>query len=469
MGVELIRALEQLEREKGVEKEVLIEAIEIALITAYKRNFGSTQDVRISFDRETGDVRVFSQKKIVATNPDINQSEISLEHAKRIDKNLQEGDIAEIEVTPRKFGRIAAQTAKQVVVQRIREAERGIIFSTFFNREDDIITGIVNRIEKRNIIIDVGKAEAILPEKEQTINEEYRFNDRIKTYVTEVKKTAKGPQIIVSRTHPGLVKRLFELEVPEINDGTVEIKSISREPGSRTKIAVFSKDDNVDPVGACVGQKGTRVQAIVDELRGEKIDIIKWSSNPAEYLSSSLSPAKVIRVDLEDDRVARITVPDFQLSLAIGKEGQNARLAAKLTGWKIDIKSESQLRAAIEQQLLNYNMDYVYQDGDDAYEAFDSEEGEYEDGYEDGYEEGYEDDYEDSYVNDAGDGYEDSPESEYEDEYEDSYIDDVGGVHEVGLESENEDGNIDGVCDGYEDDREVDYEDEEEYEDENED
>ena len=373
MGVELIHALEQLEKEKGVDKDVLIDAIEAALISAYKRNFGSTQEVRISFDKATGDVRVFSQKKVVE-DPNDAMSEISLEQARRIDVNHELDDIAEIEVTPRKFGRIAAQTAKQVVVQRIREAERDIIFDTFANREDDIVTGVVNRFEKRNVILDVGKAEAILPEKEQSRNEDYRYNDRIKTYVTEVRKTPKGPQIIVSRTHPGLVKRLFELEVPEIGDGTVEIRSISREAGSRTKIAVFSRDDNVDPVGACVGQKGTRVQAIVDELRGEKIDIIKWSNNPVEFLSSSLSPAKVVRVDLaEDDKIAEITVPDFQLSLAIGKEGQNARLAAKLTGWKIDIRSESQLREEIERQLLNYDRNYEYEDADDDFSEDDED------------------------------------------------------------------------------------------------
>jgi len=380
MGVELIHALEQLEKEKGVNKDVLIEAIEAALISAYKRNFGSSQEVRISFDKATGDVRVFSQKKVVE-DPDDAMSEISLEQARRIDAGIGMDDIAEIEVTPRKFGRIAAQTAKQVVVQRIREAERGIIFETFSSREDDIVTGVVNRYEKRNVILDVGKAEAILPEKEQSRNEDYRYNDRIKIYITEVRNMPKGPQIIASRTHPGLVKRLFELEVPEIGDGTVEIRSISREAGSRTKIAVFSRDENVDPVGACVGQKGTRVQAIVDELRGEKIDVIKWSGNPVEFLSSSLSPAKVVRVDLaEDEKVAEITVPDFQLSLAIGKEGQNARLAAKLTGWKIDIRSESQLREEIERQLLNYDRDYEYADDD----GYDDDDGVYDDDEYDG-------------------------------------------------------------------------------------
>lgn len=358
MSAELIHALDQLEKEKGVNKEILIEAIEAALISAYKRNFGTIQNVKVNIDRVTGDVRVFALKK-VSLIPENDLLEISLENAKKISKDLEVDDIAEIEVTPKKFGRIAAQTAKQVVVQRIREAERGIIFDEFYNKEGDIVTGIIQRTEKKNVIIDLGKTEAVLAASEQTPGEAYRFNERIKTYIIEVKKTTKGPQIAVSRTHPGLVKRLFELEVPEIHGGIVEIKSLSREPGSRTKIAVYSKDPNVDPVGACVGQRGTRVQAIVDELKGEKIDIIRWSSSPEEFISSSLSPAKVIRVDIDEEaKSAAVTVPDFQLSLAIGKEGQNARLAAKLTGWKIDIKSESQLRATIEQQLLNYDTNY---------------------------------------------------------------------------------------------------------------
>lgn len=362
MSAELIHALDQLEKEKGIEKEVLIEAIEAALISAFKRNFGSTQNVKIYIDRDTGDVKVFALKR-VTSNPESDVLDISLEEARKLNDKYEEEDMAEIEVTPRKFGRIAAQTAKQVVVQRIREAERGIIFDEYYNKEGDIVTGIIQRSERKNVIIDLGKTEATIGPSEQTPGEEYRFNDRIKTYIVEVRKTTKGPQIMVSRTHPGLVKRLFELEVPEIHDGTVEIKSIAREPGSRTKIAVFSRDSNVDPVGACVGQKGTRVQAIVDELRGEKIDIIKWSSSPEEYISSSLSPAKVVRVDTsEAERSARVTVPDYQLSLAIGKEGQNARLAAKLTGWKIDIKSESQLRAAIEQQMFSIDTSYNVED-----------------------------------------------------------------------------------------------------------
>lgn len=365
MSAELIHALEQLEKEKGIGMDVLIEAIEAALISAYKRNFGSTQNVKIYIDRASGDVKVFSLKR-VTSRPENDILDISIDEARKLDKKYEEEDVAEIEVTPRKFGRIAAQTAKQVVVQRIREAERGIIFDEYYNKEGDIVTGIIQRSERKNIIIDLGKTEAIIAPSEQSNGEEYRFNDRIKTYIVEVKKTTKGPQIMVSRTHPGLVKRLFELEVPEIHDGTVEIKNIAREPGSRTKIAVFSRDQNVDPVGACVGQKGTRVQAIVDELRGEKIDIIKWSSIPEEYISSSLSPAKVVRVDIsEDERSARVTVPDYQLSLAIGREGQNARLAAKLTGWKIDIKSESQLRAAIEQQMFSIDTTYNVEDDEE--------------------------------------------------------------------------------------------------------
>jgi len=358
MSSDLIHALEQLEKEKGIEKDIIIEAIEAALISAYKRNFGSSQNVRVSVDRETGDFKVYALKR-VTSDPQNDLLDISIENAKIINADLDEEDMAEVEVTPKKFGRIAAQTAKQVVVQRLREAERGIIFNEFSNKEAEIVTGIVQRTEKKNVIIDLGKTEAVLAPTEQIHGEDYNFSDRIKVYVIEVRRTTKGPQIMVSRTHPGLVKRLFELEVPEIHEGIVEVKSISREPGSRTKIAVYSKDDNVDPVGACVGQKGTRVQAIVDELRGEKIDIIKWSNNPKEYISSSLSPAKVVRVDVnEEDKSAKVTVPDFQLSLAIGKEGQNARLAAKLTGWKIDIKSESQLRADIEKQLLNYGGDF---------------------------------------------------------------------------------------------------------------
>lgn len=343
MNGEFIEALSQIEKEKGISKDILIDAIEAALISAYKRNYGSAQNVKVFINRDTGEVRVYSLKDVVEDVED-DLLQISLAEAKEIDSNYMVGDVVEREVTPRNFGRIAAQTAKQVVVQRIREAERGIIFDEFINRESEIVTGIVQRISKGNVFISLGRTEAILGPAEQIPGESYKHNDRIKTYIVEVKKTTKGPQIHVSRTHPGLVKRLFELEVPEIHDGIVELRSISREAGSRSKIAVFSHDPNVDPVGSCVGHKGVRVQAIVDELKGEKIDIISWSENPEEYIASSLSPSKVVKVVVnEEEKSALVVVPDYQLSLAIGKEGQNARLAAKLTGWKIDIKSESQM------------------------------------------------------------------------------------------------------------------------------
>lgn len=344
MKSELLEALEQIEKEKGISKETLLEAIEAALITAYKKNFGSAQNVKITIDRENGNVHVYSRKQVVE-NVENELFEISLEEAKKIDPNYEISDIIEKEVTPKNFGRIAAQTAKQVVVQRIREAEREVIYEEFVNRESEIVTGTIQRINKGIVYINLGRTEAMLLPNEQIQSEVYTQGSRIKTYIVEVKKTTKGPQILVSRTHPGLVKRLFELEVPEIHDGVVEIKSISREAGSRTKIAVYSSDLNVDPVGACVGQKGTRVQNIVDELKGEKIDIIKWSENPSEFISNALSPSKVEKVIVnEEEKSALVVVPDYQLSLAIGKEGQNARLAAKLTGWKIDIKSSSQFQ-----------------------------------------------------------------------------------------------------------------------------
>lgn len=350
MNVEFIEALQQISKDKGISKDVLIDALEAALISSYKRNFGTAQNVRVEINRETGDVKVFSQRKVVEEVED-ELLEISLEDARKIDPNYEVGEIVEREVTPRNFGRIAAQNAKQVVVQRIREAERGIVFDEFINRESDIITGTVSRIAKGIVYVNLGKTEAILGPNEQIPNEEYNHGDRIKTYIVEVKKTTKGPQITVSRSHPGLIKRLFELEVPEIHDGIVEIKSISREAGSRTKIAVESKDENVDPVGACVGPKGARVQAIVDELKGEKIDIIKYSKDPTEFITSALSPAKVISTEVNlEEKTAKVVVPDYQLSLAIGKEGQNARLAAKLTGWKIDIKSESRAKSESEQE-----------------------------------------------------------------------------------------------------------------------
>ena len=343
MNSDFIEALEQIQKDKGVSKDILIDALEAALISSYKRNFGTAQNVRISINRDTGEVHVYSQKRVVE-EVENDLLEISLADAKKINAKYELEDVVENEVTPRNFGRIAAQTAKQVVVQRIREAERDVVFGEFINRESDIITGSVARVAKGSVYISLGKTEAVLPPGEQIPNEQYNHGDRIKCYIVEVKKTTKGPQIQLSRTHPGLIKRLFELEVPEIHDGVVEIKSISREAGSRTKIAVKSNDANVDPVGACVGPKGARVATIVEELKGEKIDIIKYSDDPEVFITSSLSPAKVVSTTVnEEEKTAKVIVPDYQLSLAIGKEGQNARLAAKLTGWKIDIKSESQV------------------------------------------------------------------------------------------------------------------------------
>ncbi len=344
MNGEFMMALRQIEREKGVALEVLLEAIEVALISAYRRNFGSSQSVRVEVHRETGEIKVFA-KKVVTRDVKDPRQEVSLEEAQGVNPNYSLGDEVEYEVTPKEFGRIAAQTAKQVVVQRIREAERGIIFEEYSNREGDIVTGVVHRIEHRNVMIELGKAEAILIPAEQVPGEAHRQGERLKSYVIEVKKTTKGPAIYVSRTHPGLLKRLFELEVPEIHDGVVEIKAIAREAGSRSKIAVSSRDENVDPVGACVGPKGMRVQTVVNELKGEKIDIVRWDQDTLRFVANALSPAKVTEVSVEsEEKVARVVVPDYQLSLAIGKEGQNARLAAKLTGWKIDIKSENQAR-----------------------------------------------------------------------------------------------------------------------------
>lgn len=342
MNVEFLRALEDIGKEKGISKEVLIEAIEAALISAYKRNFGSAQNVRVEIDRMSGEVKVYSRKNVVEDVQD-STLEISLAAAREKHPDYEIDDIVEIEVTPANFGRIAAQTAKQVVVQRIREAERGIIFEEFQNREGDIMTGIVQRWNKQNVVIDLGRTEALLIPSEQIKSDRYESNQRLKVYIVEVKQTTKGPRIMVSRTHPYLLKRLFELEVPEVYEGIVDLKAVAREAGARSKIAVYSHKPDVDPVGACVGPRGIRVQAIVDELHGEKIDIVEWSEDPAVFVSNALSPAKVISVNIyQDQGIAQVIVPDYQLSLAIGKEGQNARLAAKLTNWKVDIKSLSQ-------------------------------------------------------------------------------------------------------------------------------
>jgi len=344
MKSELLDALELLEKEKGISRNVIIEAIEAALIASYRKNFNQVQNVRIDLNLENGKIRVFARKEVVDVVYD-SRLEISLEQARLVNSNYQLNDVVEEEVTPKDFGRIAAQTAKQVVTQRVREAERGIIYSEFIDREDDIMTGIVQRLDSKFIYVALGKIEAILPTNEQMPNESYKPHDRIKVYLTKVEKTPKGPQILVSRTHPGLLKRLFEIEVPEIYDGTVEIKSVAREAGDRSKISVYCANPEVDPVGACVGPKGARVQAIVNELKGEKIDIVKWSEDPVVFVANALSPSKVLDVIVDEEaKSTTVVVPDYQLSLAIGKRGQNARLAAKLTGWKIDIRSESEAR-----------------------------------------------------------------------------------------------------------------------------
>lgn len=344
MNAEFILALNQIEKEKGISKEILIEAIENSLITACKNNYGTSQNIKVIIDRVNGDVTVYAEKEVVENVDDPNLT-ISLEQAKAIDKTYEIGDIAQVEVTPKNFGRIAAGKAKQVVVQKIREAERDVLFNQYITKEKEIITGIIQREVKGSIVVNLGKIDAMLMEKEQVPGEKYPPNERLKVYVVEVKESTKGPKIYVSRTHPELIKRLFEQEVPEVHDGTVEIKSISREAGSRTKIAVYSNNQNVDPVGSCVGHNGTRVGIIVNELKGEKIDIIPWSEESAKFIAASLSPSKVVKVAVnEKEKSAKVVVPDYQLSLAIGKEGQNARLAAKLTGYKIDIKSETQAK-----------------------------------------------------------------------------------------------------------------------------
>ena len=341
-GKEFLQTLKELAYEKGIDEELLFETIEAALISAYRRNFGAAQNVRITLSRETGAFHVFAIKTVVE-EAESGVTDISLAQAHAINPDYRVGDVIEIEMTPANFGRIAAQTAKQVVMQRLREAERGIVYEAYMNRSSDIVTGIVQRIEGRSVYVDIGKAEAVLMPTEQMPNETYSYGDTIRAYIIEVKRSPRGPQIMLSRTHPGLLKKLFELQVPEMQEGIVEIKAIAREAGSRSKVAVFSTEERVDPIGACVGPHFMRVQAVVDDLAGEKIDIVKWSEDPATYIANSLNPAKVISVAVsETEKISRVVVPDYQLSLAIGKEGQNARLAAKLTGWKIDIKSESQ-------------------------------------------------------------------------------------------------------------------------------
>ena len=342
MNKELLSAIEYLSKEKGVTADVICDSLEAVLITAYKKEYDGNPNATVRLDRLTGDYSIVSPKTVVAEVAD-EENEISLEDARAIDKGYEEGDEILVDVTPKNFGRIAAQAAKQVMIQRLREAERNIVYDEFYGRTDDIITGIIQRIEQKNVYIDLGKAEAVLPYSEQIPTEEYTVGQRIKCYVVEVRNSPKGAQIQLSRTHPGLLKRLFELEVPEIYDGVVELHSVAREPGKRSKIAVYSRDPNVDCVGACVGPKGARVQNIVMELQNEKIDIVKWDEDPAVYIANALSPAQVVSVTIDEGaKSSVVVVPDYQLSLAIGKAGQNARLAAKLTHWQIDIKSDSQ-------------------------------------------------------------------------------------------------------------------------------
>mgnify|MGYP004472480381 CR=1 FL=1 len=342
MNTELLEALNILEEEKNISKDTMLDAIENSLMNACKNHFGTSDNIKVLMDRETCDYSVIAEKEVVEEVMDP-ATEISLEDAQKLDSKLSLGDIAQIPVESKSFGRIATQNAKNLILQKIREEERKVVYDQYFEKEKDIVTGIVQRYVGKNISINLGKADAMLTENEQVKGEVFQPTERIKLYVVEVKNTPKGPKILVSRTHPELVKRLFEAEVAEVKEGIVEIKSIAREAGLRTKIAVYSNDENVDPVGACVGMNGARVNAIVNELRGEKIDIINWSDNPALLIENALSPAKVISVAADpDEKVANVIVPDYQLSLAIGKEGQNARLAARLTGYKIDIKSETQ-------------------------------------------------------------------------------------------------------------------------------
>ncbi len=348
---ELILALEDLEKEKGIKKEYLLESIEAALVTAYKRNFDALENVKVVMDKQTGATYVYSIKEVVERANDPVQ-EISLDEAKKINKSIQIGDNVEIEIVPKNFGRIAAQTAKQVIVQKIREAEREILYTDYSDKKGEIVSGPIQKAERGIVVMDLGKLEGVMPLKEQIPTENYNVNDKIKAYVVDVEKGEKGaPQVIVSRSHPDFVRKLLEFEIPEIYEGLIEIKSVSRDPGKRSKVAVYSSDPNIDPVGSCVGQRGIRIQNVINELHGEKIDVIEWNPDISIYIAAALLPAKIMAVDSkEDEKFAQVIVPDDQLSLAIGKAGQNARLAARLTNWKIDIKSESQFRQMLQEK-----------------------------------------------------------------------------------------------------------------------
>ena len=383
MNKELLAALDILEKEKEISKETLFEAIENSLITACKNHFGKADNVKVTINRETCDFLCYAEKEVVATAEEVEDDllQICLDDAVKVSKKAKVGEILNVEIKSKEFGRIATQNAKNVILQKIREEERSVIYNQYFEKEKDVVTGIVQRYVGKNISVNLGKADAILTESEQVEGEVFKPTERIKVYILEVKNATKGPRILVSRTHPELVKRLFESEVTEIKDGTVEIKSIAREAGSRSKIAVWSNNPDVDAVGACVGQSGARVNSIVEELRGEKIDIVNWDENPGNLIQNALSPAKIVAVFADpDEKTAKVVVPDYQLSLAIGKEGQNARLAARLTGYKIDIKSETQAKDAPGFRYEDYMDDF----DDEEYD------GEYEEGYEEGYEEAYE-------------------------------------------------------------------------------
>lgn len=348
---ELILALEELEKEKGIKKEYVLESIETALVTAYKRNFDALENVKVDIDHQTGATHIYSVKEIVE-NANDEVTEISLEEAHKINKNLTYGDTVDIEIVPKDFGRIAAQTAKQVIVQKLREVERDLIFDEYTQKKGEIVSGIIQKADKNIVVVDLGRIEGIMLAKEQVPTEKYRVNDKIKAYIVDVERGLKGaPQVMISRSHPDFVRKLLEFEIPEIYEGLIEIKSVSRDPGLRSKVAVYSPNENIDPVGSCVGQKGIRIQNIINELHGEKIDVIEWYPDPALYISAALLPAQVMAVDVnEEEKFAQVIVPDDQLSLAIGKAGQNARLAAKLTNWKIDIKSESQFREILQKK-----------------------------------------------------------------------------------------------------------------------
>ena len=342
---EFIKALDELEKERGISKAYLIESLETALVTAYKREFDTVDNVKITIDEKTGDFHIYSVRDVVEVLEDP-LLEIDLEAARKIDSAYNVGDVVNLEIKPKDFGRIAAQTAKQVVVQKIREVERNMVFTEFNDKKGEIVSGLIQKADGGVVVMDLGKLEGVMPLKEQIATENYKVNDKIRGYVLDVERGAKGnPQVIVSRSHPDFVRKLFEFEIPEIYEGLIEIKSVSRDAGSRSKVAVYSKNPDIDPVGSCVGQKGIRIQNIINELNGEKIDVIEWNEDPAIYIVAALMPAQVMAVDTrEEEKFAQVVVPDDQLSLAIGKSGQNARLAARLTGWKIDIKSESQMR-----------------------------------------------------------------------------------------------------------------------------